>query len=84
MKWMLVLLLVGCASKLPAPIRVDVPVMVPCVGEVPPRPAYEFDKLGPDMTDGEIIMALVRDWPRGRKYEEELVSIVAGCTLLTD
>ncbi|MDX8121563.1 hypothetical protein SKZ59_07270 [Janthinobacterium sp. GMG2] len=76
------LLLSGCGTILPASVHIEVPVMVPCVGEVPLRPAYEFDKLAPDMTDGEIVLALARDWPRGRKYEEELVSIVAGCTLL--
>ncbi len=35
--------------------------MVPCIGEVPPRPAYEFDELPATATDGEIILALARD-----------------------
>ena len=50
-----------CASTPPAPVRVEVPVMVPCIGEVPPRPAYEFDELPATATDGEIILALARD-----------------------
>lgn len=75
----LVLLLAGCASAPPAPVRVEVPVMVPCVGEVPQRPAYEFDKLPAAATDGEIILALARDWVRGRAYDGVLEAVIAGC-----
>lgn len=74
-----VILLAGCASSPPATVRVEVPVMVPCVGELPPRPAYEFDKLPTTAVDGEIVLALVRDWTRGRKYEVALETVVAGC-----
>ena len=78
MKWMLVLVLAGCGS---APQLVEVPVFTPCVKEVPQRPAYEFDKLGPAESDGEIVLALARDWPRGRKYEMELEAVIAGCVI---
>ncbi|OYO29133.1 hypothetical protein [Janthinobacterium sp. PC23-8] len=78
-KIILTTLLAGCATAPPAPVRVEVPVMVPCIGEVPPRPAYEFDKLPATATDGEIILALARDWTRGRKYEGELEVAIAGC-----
>ena len=74
-----ILALAGCASAPPAPVRVEVPVMVPCIGDVPQRPAYEFDKLPASATDGEIILALARDWPRGRKYEVKLETVIAGC-----
>lgn len=73
------LALAGCASAPPASVRVEVPVMVPCVGEVPQRPAYEFDKLPATATDGEIILALARDWPRGRTYQGRLEALLAGC-----
>lgn len=73
------LALAGCTTTQPAPVRVEVPVMVPCIGEVPPRPAYEFDKLPATAPDGEIILALARDWPRGRKYEKELEAVITGC-----
>ena len=72
-------LLAGCASAPPEPVRFDVPVMVPCIGAVPPRPVYEFDKLRVTATDGEIVLALARDWPRGREYEAELEAAIAGC-----
>lgn len=79
MKWMLVLLLAGCGSAPLAPQRIEVPVFTPCVEMVPKRPAYEFDQLAPAAEDGEIVLALARDWPRGRKYEVELEAIIAGC-----
>lgn len=73
------MLLAGCTSAPPALQRVEVPVMVPCVGEVPARPTYEFDRLPASSTDGELILALARDWTRGRKYEGELEVAIAGC-----
>lgn len=79
MRWMLVLLLAGCSSAPPAPQLVEVPVITPCVKAVPQRPAYEFDKLTPAATDGEIVLALARDWPRGRSYEVKLEAAIAGC-----
>ena len=72
-------LLAGCGSAPPAPQRVEMPVFTPCVNVVPQRPAYEFDQLTPAATDGEIVLALARDWPRGRRYEGELEAVIAGC-----
>ena len=79
MKWMLVLVLAGCGSAPLAPQLVEIPVFTPCVKSMPQRPAYEFDQLTPVATDGEIVLALARDWPRGRKYEVELEAVIAGC-----
>ena len=79
MKWMLALVLAGCGSTPPAPQRVEVPVFTPCVKVVPQRPVYEFDKLPSTAPDGEIVLALARDWLRGRKYEGELEAVIAGC-----
>jgi starvation-inducible outer membrane lipoprotein len=75
----MVLLLVGCAGVPPAVQRVEIPVLTSCVKSVPQRPAYEFDRLTPAATDGEIVLALARDWPRGRKYEAKLETILIGC-----
>ncbi|MGK5080458.1 hypothetical protein [Janthinobacterium sp. HLX7-2] len=74
-----VALLAGCASTPPAPQLVEIPVFTPCVKMAIQAPAYEFDKLGSAATDGEIVLALARDWPRGRKYEGELEAVIAGC-----
>jgi hypothetical protein len=73
-------LLAGCAGA-PQPItqQVDIPVFTPCVKEVPLKPDYEFGKLSLDATDGDKVLALAQDWPRGRKYEGELEAVIAGC-----
>lgn len=74
--------LAGCAgTPVPATQRVDVPVPVSCVKveDVPKRPEYEVEKLTPTATDGEKVLALASDWPRGRKYEKKLEAIIAGC-----
>ncbi|AYM76888.1 hypothetical protein D9M09_14580 [Janthinobacterium agaricidamnosum] len=78
-KIILAVVLAGCGSAPPAPQRVEVPVMVSCIGAVPVRPGFEFDQLVPSASDGEIVLALARDWPRARKYEVELEAVVAGC-----
>lgn len=79
MKCGLVLLLAGCASAPTTVPLVEVPVFTPCVKSVPQRPVYEFDQLAPSSTDGGIILALARDWPRSKKYEGELEAIIEGC-----
>ncbi|MBB5610448.1 MULTISPECIES: hypothetical protein [unclassified Janthinobacterium] len=76
----LAVLLAGCSS-MPPPVvqRVEIPVFTPCVKMEIPRPAYEFDKLPPVVTDGEIILALARDWPLGQAYELQLEAVIEGC-----
>lgn len=73
------MLLTGCASSPPTTQTVEVPVYVPCVAELPQRPAFEFDKLSADASDGSKVMALARDWLRARIYEGKLEAVVAGC-----
>jgi len=81
-------LVAGCAADRPVPVTqtVNVPVPVPCVSResVPARPNYEFDKLQLSASDGEKILALGRDWPRGRAYEGELEAIIAACAYPVD
>lgn len=75
-------ILAGCGTTpAPATQRVDVPVPVSCVKaeDVPKRPEYEVEKLAPAASDGEKVLALAGDWPRGRKYEEKLEAIIASC-----
>jgi starvation-inducible outer membrane lipoprotein len=77
---LLALLLAGCAAA-PAPVtqEVKLPVYVSCVTAVPARPDYEFGKLTLTATDGEKVLAMARDWPRGREYEGELQAVIDGC-----
>lgn len=72
-------LMAGCGTAPPATQTVYVPVHTPCVKDVPARPVYEFDKLPLDAPAGEKVLALGRDWLRGRRYEDQLFVAVAGC-----
>ena len=74
-----VVLLAGCASAPAPPLRVEIPIFTPCVKVLPQRPVYEFDSLTSAAADGEIVLALARDWPRSRAYEIKLEAVVAGC-----
>ncbi|MDN2710588.1 hypothetical protein O0880_14275 [Janthinobacterium sp. SUN118] len=74
-----VVLSAGCASAPTTPVRVEIPVFTPCVKVAPQRPAYEFDGLTSVATDGEMVLALARDWSRGRRYEADLEVVLAGC-----
>lgn len=73
-------LLAGCGTVPPATQTVYVPVHTPCVKDVPVAPVYEFDKLQLDATPGAKVVALARDWTAGRKYEDQLKAVLAGCT----
>ncbi|NYE62178.1 hypothetical protein FHW58_003393 [Duganella sp. 1224] len=73
-------MLASCASApAPATQTVQVPVAVPCVKAAPARPAFEFDQLPATASDGDKVLALVRDWARYRKYTGELEAVIAGC-----
>jgi hypothetical protein len=76
---MFVVLLAGCGAPRPVTQEVNIPVFTPCVKAVPLKPDYEFGKLSLDAADGDKVLALARDWPRGRKYESELEAAIAGC-----
>jgi len=72
-------LMAGCAGLPPATQSVYVPVHKPCVKDVPARPAYQFDKLPLNAPAGDKVLALARDWPLGRRYEQALEAVIAGC-----
>ena len=75
-----VVLLASCGTAPPPATQVvEVPVYRPCVKDVPPAPVYEFDKLPLDAPAGAKVLALARDWPRGRTYEGKLEAVLAGC-----
>ena len=78
MRWLLILLLAGCATK-PATIEVKVPVYVSCVKAVPVRPAFAALALPSDASEGEKVMAMARDTLLHFKYEAQLEAVIAGC-----
>ena len=73
------LLASGASAPPPATQTVQVPVAVPCVTAAPARPVFEFDQLPATASDGDKVLALVRDWARYRKYTGELEARLAGC-----
>lgn len=77
-------LLSGCAST-PAPAvqEVAIPVMVPCVKDVPVRPQYEFELLSRTASDGEKVLALARDYLKMLPYEQRLRAVIDGCVIQT-
>ncbi len=79
MKWIVLLLLAGCASAPPTTQEVKVPVYVVCVKEVPPRPDFEVDRLAAGASDGAKVLAVARDLPRHLMYELLLLAVVEGC-----
>ncbi len=76
---LIVVLLSGCTSAPPAPVKVNIPVFTPCVKAAPPRPAFEFPLLPATASAGEKVIAMARDTLRHFKYEGELEAVVAGC-----
>ena len=77
MKWLLILLLAGCATK-PATVEVKVPVYVPCAKAVP-RPVFAAMALPADASEGEKVLALARDTLLHFKYGAQLEAVIAGC-----
>ncbi|WP_229413750.1 hypothetical protein [Massilia violaceinigra] len=54
-------------------------MMVKCVSAAPARPTFAIQKLLPDASDGEKVLALARDLPVHLKYEAQLEAVIAGC-----
>ncbi|WP_395406323.1 hypothetical protein ACHMW6_06525 [Pseudoduganella sp. UC29_106] len=75
MKWLLILLLAGCATK---PITADKPVYAPCVKDVPARPVETF---GEGEYPGEVqaSKSAVIDLSTWKKYALQLEGVIAGC-----
>jgi hypothetical protein len=78
MKYLLLILLAGCATK-PATVEVKVPVYVSCVKAVPARPAFAAPVLSTDASEGEKVLAIANDTLRHFKYEAQLEAVIAGC-----
>lgn len=77
MKWLLPLLLAGCAG-VQVPETVYVPVHTPCVGKVPEAPESEFSKSG-GKSVFEQVRSLLIDREQDKLYKAELEAVIAGC-----
>lgn len=78
----LLLLINGCAgfgqSVVTPPKEVAIPIITPCVTEVPTKPASEFE-LAKDKSVFEQVKALLIDLENDLIYESSLESTIAGC-----
>ncbi len=79
MKYLLMILLAGCAAAPRATQEVKIPVAVPCVKAAPARPAFESLALPAGASDGEKVLALARDTLLHFKYEGQLEAALSGC-----
>lgn len=85
MKWILLLLLAGCQTPEPRiltikePIEIKVAVPVPCISDVPPRPALMKDQDILALGDYQAILALRRNLLQMEAYLAELQAILLGC-----
>jgi starvation-inducible outer membrane lipoprotein len=73
----LCLLLTGCATA-PKPVTVEIPVTVPCVGELPARPVNTFGT-GAYPGDKAAAQAALIDSAAWEGYATKLEVVIAGC-----
>lgn len=77
MKWLLPLLLVGCAG-VQVPETVYVPVHTQCVGNLPTAPDSEFGKSA-GLSVFEQVRSLLIDREQDKIYKAELEAVIEGC-----
>ena len=73
------LLLARCASSIPMPEIVNVPVPVNCIDALPVRPKFYTDAELKAMNDYQLPLALAIDRVQRHLYETKLEAALAGC-----
>lgn len=82
MRWLLILLLAGCQSApvtIDRPVRVEIPVPIPCISSVPVRPATAVDADLKSLDDYRLVLTLWRDLLVLRSHIDVLESLLAPC-----
>jgi len=74
---LLLLILTGCATTDPQVVRV--PVTVPCVKAMPPRPWLVTDAELARMNDYQLALALRQHHLAAGGYVDELEALLLGC-----
>lgn len=78
----------GCATQVPCPSPPEpkvvvqqekVPVPVDCLGDLPAKPQYEPTT---GLDDGDMLLALTRNWLVAQVYEARMEAAALGCTAL--
>lgn len=75
----------GCTSApvtVDRPVRVEIPVPVPCVESVPARPLVAQDSELALLPDGPLVLTLHRDRLALRVWAEEMAALLEGCRKL--
>lgn len=80
MRWILVLLLAGCAQ----PVRIEtvetkVPIMVPCVVKLPEEPKWASRELSGTSDIFTIVKTLWAELEQRAGYEAQVRAASAGC-----
>lgn len=73
----MILLVSGCASTMPE--TVNIPIPVPCIDAMPPRPALYTDVELIKLVDTDFIIALGIDRQQRVKYIGELEAVLQEC-----
>jgi hypothetical protein len=75
------LLLAGCADRaeLTTPVRVDIPIPVPCGAGLVPEPDWPVRRLPDQASVNEILRALVVENELRKGYEIRLVAALRAC-----
>jgi PBP1b-binding outer membrane lipoprotein LpoB len=85
MKYLLVLLLSGCALVSPPKVvQVKIPVMVSCIQSMPTKPSFITDVELIKMIEGNFVTALHIDRMKRQSYEAELEAILTACQYIPD
>jgi hypothetical protein len=80
---LLCLALAGCAAfDAPAPrtVTVDVPVMVPCVQQVPARPAFRTNKQLLELDSYLLMVAIEKDRVQAIVWGDRLAALLMACS----
>lgn len=80
----LIILLMGCGSNeviryVDRPVKVEVPIVMPCPVEIPAEAQYATDRLTVRATDFEKIRALLVERKERGATETELRVLLASC-----
>ena len=76
------LVVAGCTpvtQYVDRPVRVEIPVSVPCAVDIEPAPEYATEALTRESSDGEIIRALLIEREQRAIVEGVLRADIVGC-----
>lgn len=75
----LIILLAGCQSIPEVPTVVKIPYAVPCISEIPPKPALVTDAELLAMPDAAFVIALAADRIERGKWMAVAEALLSGC-----